>query len=149
MDVVARIAIVYLFLLGGLRVMGKREFGQLAPMELVSLLLIPEILSASLLREDFSLSAAIVGSCTLLLCVFVTSILSQRSRRFEQVLQGRPAVLVSNGKLITRTLELERVTTDDLYAEMRHAGLSELSQVRWAVLEGDGKIAIIPVDSAR
>lgn len=149
MDVVLRITLVYLFLLAALRVIGKREFGELAPMELISLLLIPEILSASLMRENFSLTSAIVGSCTLLVCVFITSLLAQRSRRIEEVLQGRPSLLVSNGKLIPKTLEVERVTLDDLYSEMRHAGLSRLSQVRWAVLEGDGKISIIPFDEGK
>lgn len=149
MDIVLRVLIIYLFVLCALRLIGKREFGQLSPMELISIMLIPELVSQALTREDFSLTTAIVGVSTLLLLVLGTSVLTKRSKKLEQIIEGTPALLVANGRLLTEVLDRERITTEELFAEMHRSGLSSLEEVKWAILEGDGKIGFIPVDPAR
>ena len=78
-----RVALIYVFILLGMRVVGKREFAQLSPSELVSLLMIPELVSQALSHEDYSLTNALIGVCTLLLLVFVTSVLVQRFRALK------------------------------------------------------------------
>ena len=144
MDSVFRIAFIYFFLMVALRVMGKREMSQMSAFELVTLLMVPEIFSTALAREDYSMTHATVGVATLFTLVFITSLVTFRSRRIETLVEGQPTILVSNGKPIERNLKRERVTVDEVFAELHKAGLHELAQVRWAILEPDGKIAIIP-----
>ena len=144
METVLRVAAIYLFVFVGLRVMGKREFGQLSAIELVTLLMIPEIVSQALTGNDDSITNAFVGVSTLLVLVFATSMLAHRFKKVEVAIGGVPSVLVHNGKLFERTLNTERVSPDEIFAEMHKAGLQTLDEVEWAILESDGKIAIVP-----
>ena len=93
METVARVLVIYLFLLIGMRLLGKREFGQLSPLELVTLLIVPELVQQSLVRDDFSLTNAIVAVSTLFSAVFLTSALAHRFYFFEFLIAGKPAVL--------------------------------------------------------
>jgi uncharacterized membrane protein YcaP (DUF421 family) len=149
METVLRVAVIYLFVLVGLRVLGKREFGQLSPLELVTLLMIPEIVSQALTRDDYSLTNALIGVSTLFVLVFLTSVLVHRFKKLELAVSGAPTVLVSHGELRRDALDTNRVTTDELFSEMHKSGLDELTQVKWAILEPDGHIAIVPTDEVR
>jgi uncharacterized membrane protein YcaP (DUF421 family) len=143
METVTRVIFIYIFIMLGLRVLGKREFGQLSPLELVTLLLIPEIVAQGLVREDFSLTNAIVGISTLFALVFITSLVMQHSRKAEELLTGKPTVLAFDGKFIAENMNKERITPDEIYTELHKAGLYQLAQVRWVILEPDGKLAVI------
>lgn len=144
METVLRIAIVYVFLFVGLRVLGKRELGRMAPFELVTLMMIPEIVQQALVREDFSMTNALVGLSTLLLLVFLTSAISHRFERVGQTLEGSPTVLVRHGRLDEEALNRERINPDEILSEMRKVGLHDLSEVRWAILEPGGDISVVP-----
>jgi uncharacterized membrane protein YcaP (DUF421 family) len=143
MEIIFRITVVYLFVFIGLRLLGKREFSELAPMELISLLLIPEIVSQSLVGQDFSIINGLVGVATIFLLTYAVSALSHVSKRFEAVTSSSPTVLAHHGKLIEENLNRERVSPEELYNQIRRSGLERLDQVRWAVLESDGKISIV------
>lgn len=149
MDTVLRVAAVYLFVLVGLRLLGKREFGQLSPLEMVTLLMIPEVVSQALTGNDYSLTNAFIGVSTLLVLVFATSVLMHRFKKAEVAVAGEPTVLVHRGELLERALNLQRVTPDEVFSEMHKSGLQKLEDVEWAILESDGSIAIVPVDPAR
>ncbi|NLX08443.1 MAG: DUF421 domain-containing protein [Chloroflexi bacterium] len=144
METVIRIIIIYMFILLGLRLMGKREFSQLSPLELVNLLLIPEIVSQSIVREDFSLINGLIGISTIFALVFFNSALVHRSKRYEQVIESSPTVLVYHGQLAPDNMNAERIMPEEVFAEMHKSGLERLEQVAWAILEPDGKIAIVP-----
>ncbi len=144
METVIRVFIIYVLIIAGLRVMGKREFSQLTPLELITLLLIPEIVAQALVGEDFSLVNAIIGVATLFSLVFLTSLLAQHSKAFEQVISSSPTLLAHHGQFIEDHMNKERITPDEIYAELHKVGLYELAQARWVILEADGKIAIIP-----
>ncbi|HSA57134.1 MAG TPA: YetF domain-containing protein [Gemmatimonadaceae bacterium] len=144
METVVRILVIYLLLLLGLRAMGKREFGQLSPFELVTLLLIPELIQQAGVREDFSLTNAVIAVSTLFLLVFLTSALAHRFSGFEQFIAGSPAVLAHDGRFLADSMNHERVSAEEVYSELRKVGLVELKQVRWVLLEPDGRIAVIP-----
>ena len=148
METVIRITLIYVVVLVGLHLLGKREFSQLSPLELVTLLLIPELVAQATVRDDFSLTNSLVALTTLFSLVFVSSVLIYKSRKVERVIEGTPAVLVAHGQLIAENLNKERVTPGEIFSEMHKAGLEHLSQVKWAVLEDDGKISIVPEDSA-
>lgn len=144
METVIRVLVVYLFLMVALRLMGKREFGELAPFDFVVLLLIPEIFSQGLLREDFSLTNAVIAVSTLLTLVFMTSLLNFRFRAVGEAIAGVPAVLVRHGNLVPANLEKERVAPGEVLDAMHAAGLHRMDEVRWAILETDGRITVIP-----
>lgn len=146
METVLRVALFYLFVLLGLRVMGKREFSQLSPLELVTLLLIPELVAQGLVREDFSLTNGIIAVSTLFILVFLSSLLQYHSKKVSRVVSSSPTVLVSDGRFIQQHLNEERVSPDEVFSEMHKAGLYELRQVRWAILETDGRISLVPVN---
>jgi uncharacterized membrane protein YcaP (DUF421 family) len=148
MEAVLRVVVIYLIIVIALRLLGKREFGQLSPLELVTLLLIPEIVSNAIQGDHFSLTHSVVGVATLCVLVFATSLLSARSRRFQTLIDGEPRVLVHDGKLIPQSLMAERVTPEEVMSEMRKAGFDELEQIRWAILESDGKISVVPKGAA-
>lgn len=147
METVIRVALIYLFILFSLRVMGKREFSQLSPLELVTLLLIPELAAQALIREDFSFVNALIALSTLFALVFISTLLQYHSRKASKAISGSPSILVSDGELIEKNLDEERVGAEEIFSEMHKAGFAELSQVRWAILETDGSIAIVPFES--
>ncbi|MFN2431572.1 MAG: DUF421 domain-containing protein [Gemmatimonadota bacterium] len=144
METVLRVAFVYVLLVVALRILGKREFAQLSPFELVTLLIIPEIVSQSLLREDHSLTNAVVGVSTLLSLVFATSLVSYLSKPVEKVLAGEPAVLVRHGFLVPRSMAVERVPPQEILSEMHKVGLETLAELKWGILETDGTITFVP-----
>ena len=144
MDTVIRVSAIYLFVFAGLRVLGKREFGQLSPLELVSLLMIPEIVSQALVGQDHSLTSAFTGVATLMVLVFATSLLAHRFERAERLIAGSPVVLACHGRFMDAAMNRMRITPEEVYCEMHKAGLERLEQVRWAILESDGSIAVVP-----
>jgi len=144
METVIRVVVIYAVILAGLRLIGKREFGQLSPLELITLLLVPELVSQAALRSDYSLTTGIVAITTLFSLVFLTSLASHRLKRVEKMVAGEPTVLVVRGKLLVENLNRERISTDEIYNAMHKSGLERLTQVRWAILETDGRIAIVP-----
>lgn len=147
METMLRVTVFYLVILVSLRILGKREFGQLSPLELITLLLIPELVSQALLREDFSMTNGLIAIMTLFVLVYFTSLLSHMSEKVEQVVSGKPAILVQHGKFIDEHMNRERVSPEEVFDAMHHSGLYDLKQVQWAILETDGKISIIPEDA--
>jgi uncharacterized membrane protein YcaP (DUF421 family) len=148
-DTVLRIAFVYFTLMVALRVLGKRELSEMSPFELVTLLMIPEIFSPALAREDYSMTHATIGAATLFTLLFLTSALTFRFKGAERVVEGKPTVLVRNGQFLERNMQHERVTPDEVLTEMHKSGVEQLHEVRWAILEMDGKIAIVPSNTQR
>src|SRR5690606_37469532 len=145
---VIRVAIVYLFVLFALRLLGKREFGDLSPHEFVMLMLIPDIVAQGIVKEDFSLTNGLVAVSTIMLLVALTSLLIHVSRPGELAVTPRPTVLLFDGNLYTSNLNKERVSADEVLQVARESGLETLDQVKWAILQPDGKIAIVPKEAA-
>lgn len=147
MDIIIRVAVIYFFVYVGLRVIGKREFGELSPLELVTLLLIPEITAQAIPGgDDFSLLNGLTGVATLLLLVFLTSVIHHLRPGLARRVEGEPSVLVKDGRLVQSTLNRERVSADEVMAAIREAGYAELEKISWAILEIDGRISVIARD---
>lgn len=146
METVIRVGFVYVFILAVLRVMGKREISQLTPLELVMLILIPELVAQALVREDFSMTNAVIAVTTLMSLVYLTSVLSYKFSRFEEIVEGKPSLLVVKGEPVVETMDQERIPPQELASEMRRAGIDRLDRIKWAVLEPGGKIAFIRYD---
>ena len=147
METVIRVAFMYVFVWAAFRLLGKRELTQMSPFELVMLIFIPQLFSRALTRQDYSLTNGVIGAATLFSLVFLTSLTGYRFPFFKRIVEARPTVLVRQGELIQDHMNRERIAPEDIVSAMHHAGLTRLSQVEWAILEGDGKIAIVPVES--
>jgi uncharacterized membrane protein YcaP (DUF421 family) len=141
---VIRVAIVYLFLLVLMRLSGKREMGQIAPMDLLTMLLVSETVSPALTAGDNSVTTAMIASGTLLVLTVALATATYASRRFKRVVEGRPRPLVRDGVLDTTTLRSERITDQELGTALRKAQLRGIDEVESAVVETDGQMTFIP-----
>ncbi len=149
MDIVIRIAFIFFFLMIALRLMGKRELSKMSAFELVMLMLIPELFQQAAVKDDDAMTTAVIATCTLLTLVLATSIASHLSKKVHEVVSGTPTVLVKDGEYLIQNMNKERIAPDELLAEMQKAGYERLEQLRWAILEDDGKIALIPAEGER
>jgi uncharacterized membrane protein YcaP (DUF421 family) len=146
MDLVVRAAIVYLVLLTLMRISGNRQFSELTAFDAVLLIIISEATQQALMGDqDFSLTAAFIVIVTLLGIDILMSLVKQRWDKAETVIEGVPVLLVDDGKLIRQNLDQERVDEEDIMAAARQLrGLESIDEIKYAVLERDGVISIIP-----
>lgn len=142
-EIVVRVALIYVFLLVLLRVAGKREIGQLGPMELLTILLISETVSPALTAEDTSVSAAMVAAGTLVALTALIAVATYASRTLERFVEGKPRVVIENGELKRDVMRGERMTDADVEAALRKQGLRSLRQVETATVETTGEVSFI------
>lgn len=140
---VLHVVVSFAALLLAFRLIGKRELGRLSPFEFVTLMLIPEILSNTVQGQG-ALVTALAGLSTILLLVLVVSIVAQRFELVQKVLESEPTLLVADGRMLENNMNRERISPEELFGEMRKQGLTQLSEVRWAVLEPSGNVTFIP-----
>lgn len=146
LDLVLRAAIVYVVLLLGIRLAGKREVGQMTPFDLVLLLLISNAVQNAMIGPYNALTAGLLAAITLLLLNTVTSRLVLKNRKLRRIIEGSPALLVYDGQLNRESMRREGVSETDLRSAMREHGVESFHQVHMAVLEVDGNISIIRKD---
>ena len=145
MESVIRPALVYLFLLLLLRLTGKRTLAQITSFDFVLLLIISEATQQALIGEDNSMINAAIVVGTLIGLNIVMSLLKQRFKLFDKVLDDIPLVIVLDGKPLKDRMEKARVDEDDVLDAAREScGLEHMDQIRHAILERDGQISIIP-----
>jgi uncharacterized membrane protein YcaP (DUF421 family) len=142
--IVLRTAVVYLVILAGLRLAGKREIGQLTVLDLVVLLLISNAVQNAMLGPDTSLTGGVIAVAVLLLMSVLLSQLRLRSTRLRHLLQGSPTLLVLHGKTVPEHMRREGLDDDTLEAALREHGVQNVSDVEMAVLEIDGSISVVP-----
>lgn len=146
MDIVFRASILFLFLFGLIRLMGKRELGQMAPFELVLLIVMGDLVQQAVTHQDFSITAAVLAVSTFAAWALAMNFLSDRFPRLRHKLEGTPTVLVRAGAMVAGNMRREGIDEDELASEMRIAGIARLDQVAWAILEPEGKISFIRAD---
>ena len=143
-ELVIRAVIVYVFLLALLRLTGKRQVGQLAPFDLVLLLVLSNAVQNSMNAGDNSLTGGLVSATTLVGLNFLVGYLTHRNKRLELLVEGRPEVLVHNGKVYEPTMARVQLTHHELMAAVRQGGCACIDDVRLAVIENNGAISVIP-----
>jgi len=143
MDIVARAAIMFAVLYVLLRLMGKRELGQLTPFELVVMIVLGDLIQQGVTHNDFSLTGALLAVSTFAFLAIVMSWLTYLSPRAEKLLDGEPRVIIRDGILMRENLRRDRMTQGEVESEMRLAGIARMDQVAWAILEPQGKISFI------
>jgi uncharacterized membrane protein YcaP (DUF421 family) len=141
-ELILRGVIVYVFLLVLLRVTGKRQVGQLAPFDLVLLLVLSNSVQNSMNGGDNSLLGGLVSAATLVALNYVVGIVTQRSKRMEMLVEGRPIVLIHNGQLFEEVMNRAQLTHHELNAALRQAGCACVQEVHCAILENNGSITV-------
>lgn len=141
---VVRTVILYLLIIVGIRLMGKRQIGQLEPSELVLSLLIADLAAVPMQDFGIPLLMGIIPILTLLCLSTILSVLTVKSIRFRALLCSRPSIVVQDGQILIREMVKNRFTVDELMEELRVAGITDLSSVKYAVLETTGRISVLP-----
>jgi uncharacterized membrane protein YcaP (DUF421 family) len=142
--IAAKTAAVYVFLVVGLRVFGKRELGQLSLYDLVLVIILGNAVQNAMINNDNTLGGGVVAATVLLLLNWILNRFVLRSRRAEHILVGDPVLVVHDGQPMRERMAREGITMDELMAALREHGIDALSQVHMAVLESDGTISVVP-----
>ena len=135
----AMFAVVYLLV----RLLGKRELGQMTPFEFIVMVVIGDLIQQGVTQNDFSLTGATLAISTFAFWGLVMSWLSYLSPRAARVLEGEPRVIIRHGELLQHSTKRDRLTRSEIESEMRLAGIASMDDVAWAVLEPNGKISFI------
>lgn len=145
MESIIRGAIVYVVLLVLFRIAGKRSLTEVTTFDLVLLLIISEATQQAMIDNDNSMTNALLLVVTLIAMNILFSVLASRWKGFGKLVEDVPLVLVENGKLLEDRMHRERVSEDEVMEAARELqGLERLEQVRYAILERNGHITIIP-----
>ena len=145
MNIVARGLIIYLFLLLIFRLMGKRTLNETTTFDLVLLLIISEVTQEALVGEDYSITASAVLICTLMGADLLFTLIKGKWKLFGHITEGVPLVIVENGKPLKKRMDKAKVDEEDvLHAARINMGLEKMDDIKYAVLEKDGGISIIP-----
>ncbi len=145
MNPVLRGLAIYVFLLIIFRITGKRSLSQTTTFEFVLLLIISEVTQGAMVGDDYSLTNAFILILTLIGADVVFSFLKNKFRFFDKITEGSPVIIVEKGKPLEKRMKLSRVDEEDVLEAARNLhGLERMDQIKYAVLEKDGSISIIP-----
>lgn len=147
MDIVVRATLMFFILYVLLRVLGKRELSQMTPFELVTLIVLGDLIQQGVTHNDFSLTGALLAISTFAFWGLAMSWGSYLSPRLERLFEGQPRVIVRHGELLSANLRRDRLTRAEVESEMRLAGIAHIREVDWAILETNGKISFIGSDN--
>lgn len=140
---VLRAAVVYAFLLLLLRITGKRQVGQLAPFDLVLLLVLSNAVQNSMNAGDNSLLGGLISALALVAINYGVGFATARFRRVEKLVDGEPAVLIRDGQVYEQVMRRAQLSHHELHAALRQAGCLQVSEVSLAILEVNGAISVI------
>lgn len=146
MDVVIRASLVFLGLFILLRLLGKRQLGQMTPFEFVGLVVLGDFVQQAVTHNDYSITAALLAVATFAFWSLLMGWLSYRSDRLRTLLEGEPRVIIRDGNIVDSVLKRDRISEAEVLSEMRLAGIARLENVQWAILEPSGKISFLKKD---
>jgi len=141
--IVLRSLAVYVAVLVGLRLAGKREVGQMTAFDLVVLLLLANAVQNAMLGPDMSLTGGLIAAGVLLAMNAVVAHLRLKSRRLRRMVEGTPTLLVADGKVLGANLAREGMDNEELDAALREHGVARVEDCEIAVLEIDGTVSVI------
>ena len=144
-----RTVIVYLVLIAVIRLLGKRQIGQMEPSEFVVTMLVANLASIPMQDSGIPLLAGIVPILTVLGVELVLSALSLRSIGLRKLLCGKPVILIENGNILQENLRKTRVTLDELTGHLREKDVLDLHSVQYAILETNGNLSVFPYPRER
>ena len=142
LEKILRPIIVYVFLVFLLRVFGKRELAQLNPFDLVVLLSLSNTVQNAIIGDDTSVSGGLIGAFTLLLTNYIIVRFLFRHRRLDQILEGKPTILVKDGRVCKKAMAKELITVSELQSVARRQGFEGVHEIQECVLEPGGAFAM-------
>lgn len=145
--IAGKTTIIYFFLVAGLRLLGKRELGQMNIYDLVLIIVLANAVQNSMVGNDNSLIGGIVAAVTLLIWNRLFTLVLARSPKLERVMVGEPSLILNDGQLIEDRMRREGVTREQVMAALREHGLDQLDQAHMCVLEVDGSISVVPKEA--
>lgn len=148
-EIALRTAVIYIVVLVGVRLSGKREVGQMTPFDLTLLLLISNAVQNAMTGPDTSLLGGVAAAATLLILNYFVAELSGGNRRFRKFVQGQPSLLIHDGQIIAAHMAKEHVSLDELQRALREHGIGSTKDVALAVLEVDGSISCLKYDEIK
>jgi uncharacterized membrane protein YcaP (DUF421 family) len=143
MDLVLRTIFVFVLILVVTRAVGRRELSSMEPIDLILLVVIGDLVQSGVTQSDYSLTGTTIVIVTMALLVVGTAWLGYRFRGLRPILEGEPIVVVVDGRVLEKNLRRQRMTVDELGAEARLAQIGSLEDVRYAVLESNGKVSFL------
>ena len=139
-----RTIILYIIVMIVMRLMGKRQIGQLQPFELVVTIMLAELAAIPMQNTDIPLLTGIIPIITLMGIQIVLATISLKSQWAREFISGRPSVVVNNGKIVESELQKLRYNITDLMEQIRQEGYFNLSEIQFAILETGGQLTVIP-----
>lgn len=142
--VIVRTAILYSLVVIVMRLMGKRQLGELQPYELVITIMISDLASLPMQDTRLPLLLGIIPIITMLIMQIFVSEIQLRSEKIRSIIDGKPSILLRNGKIDTKALREQRINIDDLMEELRVNGYFNIDDIAYVILENNGQISVIP-----
>jgi len=143
-DLVLRSVVIYVVLIAGMRLFGKREVGQFTLFDLALVLLVGNAVQPAITGPDTSLAGGLVIIATLFIVNRIVNILTVSSHLLRDIIEGRPTVIARGGRWLRRALAQEGLTPDDCVSALRDHGVAHVEDVDLAVLEVDGTLSVVP-----
>jgi len=141
-ELVIRGAVVYVFLITLLRITGKRQIGQLSPLDLVLLLILSNAVQNSMNAGDNSLIGGLISAATLVALNYLIEYAAVKSKKLEGIIEGRPQVIIHEGKLFEDVIRNAKITQMEVESTLRESGFFDMKDVKLAILENNGKVSV-------
>ena len=143
MDIVTRAIVAFMFVFLITRLIGRRELSSFEPFDLILLVVLGDLIQQGVTQSDMSITGAVLAAGTFAVMVLAVSYTGFRFPRLQPLLEPQPLIVVQDGRVIEANLRKERMTVDELLAEARQQQIASLDDVRWAVLESNGKVSFL------
>ncbi len=144
-----RTIITYILLIGAMRLMGKRQLGELELSEFVITMLLSELASIPIADNTIPLTFSLLPIIVLLSLEVIVSFVAIKNRKMKKIIGGSPSIIINKGKICKSEMEKVRISLDELLAQLRIKDISDISDVEYAILEENGQISVIPKMHAR
>lgn len=145
--IAAKTLVIYFFLIIGLRLLGKREMGQMSLHDLVLIVVLGNAVQNAMMNNDNSLVGGLIAATVLLVVNRLFGVILRRSRKLEHLMVGHPVLIVHSGVVLPENMAREGITLEQLQQALREHGLCRAEDARLCVLEVDGTISVVPQDS--
>jgi uncharacterized membrane protein YcaP (DUF421 family) len=143
MDIVLRALAAYVFIVFLMRIVGRRELSSMQPTDVIMLVILGDLVQNGITQSDDSVTGIYLAAGTIGLLATLTALVTYKSRRLKNIVEGEPVILVENGEPVEKNMRAERLSVDDLMELARGQQIESLDQIKWAVLERSGSISFI------
>lgn len=148
LSMIIKTIILYFFIMLVYRIMGKKEVGQLSIVDLIVTILIAELAAISIENEGSSIFISIVPITVLVLIQIILSYTSLKSKSFRHLVDGKPTVIIKNGRIVFSEMTKLRYSLDDLVLQLREQGINSIEEVKFAILENNGQLSVFDKQSS-